>query len=144
MALLQPGDVPSRTGINNAITSEIANHASVANPASLHYDSGWIAIPLRLGFQTSGETPSYRKIGSIVYLRGRLIPNSGTFSTGGNAIGDLPAGFRPAVANEVFATTWGTTPVMGRFFIGSGGAITVDPVSATADAVAISCSFLAN
>lgn len=144
MTLLQPTEVPSRTGINNAITSEIADHASTTAPASQHYDSGWQTLTLRAGFQTSSETPQYRKIGVMVYLRGRIAPTSGSFSTGGSPVADLPAGFRPTTANEVWATAFGINAIMGRFFIGSGGALTVDPASATADAVPISCSFIAD
>lgn len=144
MTLLQPSGVPSRSSINNAITSEIGAHASTTDTTGQHYDSGWITLPLRAGFQTSSETPQYRKIGKIVYLRGRIAPTSGTFSTGGSPVADLPAGFRPTIANEVWATAFGLTPIMGRFFIGSGGALTVDPVSATADAVPISTSFIAD
>lgn len=144
MTLLQPSDVPSRNGINNAITSEIGEHADPGDTLGDHYDSGWQTLTLRSGFQTSGETPQYRKLGHVVYIRGRVVPISGTFSTGGSPVADIPAGFRPTVANEVFATAFGLTPIMGRFFIGSGGAITVDPASATADACPLSCSYVAN
>jgi hypothetical protein len=143
VTLLQPTDVPSMAGINNAITSKIADAVSTTDPSDQFYDSGWLTLQLRAGFQTSSETPQYRKIGHVVYLRGRIAPTSGTFSTGGSAVADLPAGFRPTVANEVWATAFGINAIMGRFFIGSGGALTVDPGSATADAVPISTSFVA-
>jgi hypothetical protein len=64
-------------------------------------DSGWINMTLTNGFAAYGSpyaTPSYRKIGSRVYLRG--LADLGTITT---AIATLPVGYRP-VAQEMFAT----------------------------------------
>lgn len=131
MALLQPTDVPSRTGINAAIQSTMDAHASTTDPASLHYDSGWINIPLRSGFTFSGETPAYRKIGSVIYMRGRVARTSGTWTTGNTAIGDLPAGFRPSTSNVLFASVIGSPGVPGRVFVTSAGVVNVNALSGT-------------
>jgi hypothetical protein len=143
MTLLQPSDVPSRSGINNAITSEIAAHASLTNTAGLHYDSGWILIPLRANFQASGENPSYRRIGSVIYLRGRVQPINGvTWSTANTAWGDLPAGFVPSTPNVLFASTSGSPGVAARFFITSAGVCNANLLSGTGTgAIHLSCAY---
>ena len=144
MTLLQPTDVPSRSGINNAITSEIANHASTTDPVGQHYDSGWILLPLRANFATSGETPMYRRIGSVIYLRGRVMcTGAQTWTTGNVPFADIPAGFRPSTSNVLFATTI-ATPTMGlaRFFVTSAGVLNASVVSGTpTQAIHLSCAY---
>lgn len=141
MTLLQPTDVPSRAGINNAITTEIEAHASTTDPAGQHYDSGWINITLRAGFTVSGETPRYRRIGSTVYLRGRI---AGTFAAGNTYIvGDVPAGFRPnplilfPLAGSSAATSG------GRLWVDTSGQINVNPAAAPTN-VSVAMSYLNN
>lgn len=143
MTLLQPGDVPSRTGINNAITTEIANHASTTNPASLHYDSGWIDIALRSGFAASGEFPRYRRIGSVVYLRGRVAPSGGgNFVANAQVIiGDIPAGFRPNPLVAFAVAGSNGTLSGGRFWIDTSGQVNMQPQNATAN-MSVACSYL--
>jgi len=141
MTLLVGTDVPSRAGINNAITTEIAAHASTSNPASLHYDSRWILLPLRAGFGVSGETPMYRRIGSVIYLRGRVVPPV-NWTTGNQAFGDLPAGFVPSTSNVLFASTAGSPGVAARFFITSAGVCNANVLTGTsAGAIHLSCAF---
>ena len=141
MTLLQPSGVPSRTAINNAITSEIANHASLTDVNGLHYDSGWIDIPLRAGFSTSGEAPRYRRIGRQVFLRGRV---AGTFAAGNTyVIGDVPAGFRPnplilfPLAGSNAATSG------GRLWVDTTGQVNVNPAAAPTN-VSIAMTYLNN
>lgn len=144
MALLQPTDVPSRSGINNAITSTMDEHTDPTDPTGLHYDSGWILIPLRAGFTFSGENPMYRRLGNVIYLRGRVATTASTFTTATVAVGDLPAGFRPSTSNVVFATTSGSPGVGARFFVTSAGVINVNllaGVAATNGGVPLSCAF---
>jgi hypothetical protein len=143
MALLQATDVPSRTGINAAITSTVDDHADPADASGEHYDSGWITLPLRSGFSISGETPMYRKIGHVIYLRGRVAASSPTWSTANVPFADIPAGFRPSTSNVLFATTI-ATPTMGlaRFFITSAGVLNASVVSGTpTQAIHISCAY---
>lgn len=59
------------------------------------YDTGWVTMTLVAGTASYGSPwgdPSYRKIGSVVYLRGLIAgtANNVVFTT-------LPAGFRPSV-----------------------------------------------
>lgn len=145
MTLLQPSDVPSRTGINNAITTEIAAHASTTDPAGPHYDSGWIDIPLRAAYVTSGETPRYRRIGRSVYLRGRLAPSGGgAFAANATVIvGDVPVGFRPNPLH-VFALAGSTGTLSGgRFWVDTSGQINVQPQNATTN-ISVACTYLNN
>ena len=137
--LLQPTDVPSRSGINAAITSTMDDHTSLTNPNGLHYDSGWINIVLRSGYQSSGETPAYRRIGSVIYMRGRVLrTTAGNWTTTAVAVGDLPAGFRPSTSNILFAEVIGSAAAasMGRMFVTSSGVINVNTVTGTSDALA--------
>lgn len=144
MALLQPGDVPSRSGINNAITSEIANHASLTDVNGLHYDSGWIDIPLRAGYTSSGEVPRYRRIGRQVFLRGRLAPTAGTFAANVQVVvGDLPANFRPNPLTVWALAGSSGTLSGGRWWVDTTGAINIHPQNATAN-VSVATTYLNN
>lgn len=131
MALLQPSDVPSRAGINAAITSTMDDHTDLNDPAGLHYDSGWILLPLRAGFQFSGENPMYRRIGSIIFMRGRVSRISGTWTTGNTPVADLPAGFRPSTSNILYLTSIGASTIPARMFITSAGVVNVNALSGT-------------
>lgn len=123
MALLQATDVPSRMGINNAITSTMDAHDSSVDTASQHYDSGWIALPLRAGFALSGETPRYRRIGDIVFIMGRIAPSGGgNFATGQYAVADLPAGFRTTIGLVMFPLMGSTGPA-GRLWYDTAGVV---------------------
>lgn len=144
MTLLQPTDVPSRNGINNAITTEIGDHADTLDTTGEHYDSGWILLPLRAGFTFSGENPMYRKISHTIYLRGRVARTSGTWTTGNTAIGDLPAGFRPSTSNILFATVIGSPGVAGRMFVTSAGVVNVNALTGTpagTDGISLASAF---
>lgn len=144
MALLQGTDVPSRAGINAAITSTMDDHTDPNDPLGLHYDSGWILLPLRAGFTFSGENPMYRRLGNVIYMRGRVARTSGNWTTGNTAIGDLPAGFRPSTSNILYATTIGSPGVAGRMFITSAGVVNVNALSGTplgTDGIPLTASF---
>ena len=74
------------------------------------HDTGWTNLPLGSGITAytgtgsdANPAPSVRRIGKVVYLRGRW-----TFSTAYSAgtdrlIATVPAGFRPATAIEIAA-----------------------------------------
>jgi hypothetical protein len=144
MALLQPTDVPSMDGINDAITSEIANHASTTDPAGQHYDSGWQILPLRANMQGSSEIPMYRRIGGVAYLRGRLLNNAASWSTSAVAVGDVPADLAPTAANVVFASVFGAPGIAGRLFVNSSGVVNVNLLTGTlagSNIVSVNCSY---
>lgn len=142
MALLQPTDVPSRTGINAAISSTVDEHADPLDAAGEHYDSGWQTLVLRANFGISGETPMYRRIGNVIYLRGRVIPTSGNWTTGNTAFADIPAGFRPGTSNVLFASTSGSPGVPARFFITSAGVCNANLLTGTGTgAIHLSCAY---
>lgn len=113
------------------------NGSQIATVAS---DSGWIAIPLVSGYTaySSSETPSYRKIGNLVYLRGRV---QGSYTTANTVVGNLPDGYRPAIANEVRATTVGST-VGARFFVTAAGALNINSHADASGPVSIGGSYL--
>lgn len=145
MTLLQPSDVPSRTGINNAITSEIANHASTTDPSGLHYDSGWVDLPLRAGYVFAGEVPRYRRIGRQVFVRGRVARENGTVFAANSqqTVADLPPGFRPnPLIIFALAGSDGTNSG-GRFWIQVAGDLIVQP-RATPTNISLACTFLNN
>lgn len=142
MTLLQPTDTPSRTGINNAITSEIANHASTTNVASQHYDSGWQVLTLRAGYQGQGETPRYRRIGDVVHIMGRIQPNpAGNFPvTAAVPVADLPAGFRPSLGLRMFAAVGALGPG-GRLYYDTAGVVQLHVTVANNGNFSLSGSF---
>lgn len=136
---LQPPDVPSRSGIQAAINEAVDDHASTTDPASLHYDSGWVAIPLRSGFSASGETPSVRRVGKMVYLRGRI---GGTVTAGGTVVvGDIPAGFRPSVLS-MFAVSGSDANAAGRFWVNTAGELNFSLTITKSNGVSCASSYL--
>lgn len=147
MTLLQPTDTPSRTGINNAITSEIADHASLTDPLSLHYDTGWVLVPVAdpLLVAYPGRAPAVRRVGKIVQFTGSYNPAApGTIPAGATtyAFGNLPAGFRPG--NFTVVTIMGgqdTTTDSKRAWIDTGGGIRGNNRQAT-NYVGLSCTFM--
>lgn len=84
-------------------------------------DTGWTTITLPSGL--TGTSYSYRRLNGVVYLRGSVAVNSGTFANGYTAAGTLPAGFRP--------TAYLRTPIsmfngyVGNVVIGTDGTIQI-------------------
>jgi hypothetical protein len=80
-------------------------------------DTGWVAVPLAEGFShygAPGPAPQVRRIGAVVYLRGRLTRDADKFITGtGYTVLTLPSEFRPAF-NGRFVLGGGTTTHWGR------------------------------
>lgn len=144
MALLQPSDVPSRAGINSAITSTVDEHASTTDVNGQHYDSGWIDVTFRTGFTFSGEAVRYRRIGRMVFIRGRVAPTAGSFAAGStNTVADIPAGFRPNPLVMFAAAGSNAATSGGRFWITTTGEIIVNP-SGTPSSIPVACSYLNN
>lgn len=56
-------------------------------------DTGWLDLTLKTGwsYQYSTDTPKYRKVGNVVYLKGLIDATASAQTT----IAELPAGFRP-------------------------------------------------
>lgn len=103
MTLLQPTDIPSREGINDAITSEIAELFAVGG--SLH-DTGWDPFTgFAAGFVSFDETSNkvmIRQKGNRVYLRGLVKRTSGAVIGSGNVtVATIPAGLTPSMNAEV-------------------------------------------
>lgn len=56
-------------------------------------DTGWLNLPLGTGWSAGPHQPSYRRVGSRVYLRGNVVRPAGSNTT----VASLPAGFTPAI-----------------------------------------------
>lgn len=70
-------------------------------------DTGWVDISLGYGMSVSGDrTPQVRKIGKIVYMRGRVTTN--TIWTQHDSIVRIPEGFRPSEDVTSIQTMTGT------------------------------------
>ena len=67
-------------------------------------DSGWTAITSFSNSYSGGNSPAYRKINDVVYLRGRV---SG--GTAGATAFTLPEGYRPSIDVVVPAQKFGTS-----------------------------------
>lgn len=81
------------------------------------FDSGWITPPLQSGW-THSITVQYRRIGNILYLRGR--PTGGV----SGVVFTLPAGFRVPVAQAYAAVTGGASPALfTRIILQTNGAV---------------------
>lgn len=67
-------------------------------------DSGWINVSsLANSFTSGGNTPGYRKLNSVVYLRGNIIGG-----TGNTDAFTLPTGYRPATTFVIASQQFGT------------------------------------
>jgi hypothetical protein len=124
MTLLQPSGVPSRTAINNAITSEIANHASTTDTNSQHYDSGWVELAPAAGF--TATFMQLRRIGKEVRIRGEIKgPSLGNIPAGTNAIiANMPGGFTPSSRSHVWmAAPQNPASAQVRMFANPGGGL---------------------
>lgn len=100
---------------------------SAITPADVYADSGWLPLTLQspwVAMGTGGASraaPSYRKIASVVYLRGSI---QGGPAAGGTVF-VLPAGFRPTgvllITGAVYPPTAGSAPLT----IGNDGTATI-------------------
>ena len=93
-------------------------------------DTGWIDCTLKSGWSAVTDfTPQRRKIGPVVYLRGRAQSGSGACIT-------LPAGWRPAQVMRLAGQT--TTGAADSIRIDTNGDVTSSSSSY------LSCSFVAD
>ena len=80
-------------------------------------DTGWVDLTLAEGFShygAPGPTAQVRRIGPVVYLRGRLTRDDGGFVMGtGYVVLTLPSEFRPSF-NGRYVLGGGTTTQWGR------------------------------
>jgi len=103
MTLLQPLDVPSRTAINEAITSEIADHV-----ATDHGDTGWLTLP-GTPHAALNIVAQYRVRMGMVQVRFAGTLNSAiAVAADGNmpehGVGVLPSGARPGGGGMTVST----------------------------------------
>ncbi|NRT78646.1 hypothetical protein [Clostridium beijerinckii] len=99
-------------------------------------DSGWLALPLSGGI-TNYDNAKYRKIGSVVFLNGRITGIVGTSGT----VGTLPNGYRPLYNfNCTVILSAGKT---ANLSIDTSGIITIYSVTtlASTDFIGLNCSF---
>lgn len=110
----------------DALEAKVANLESIVGT-----DTGWIDLPLDSGIQAynSGQTPKYRKVGKIVFLRGAVTNVANRDTT----IATLPVGFRPAsisypyVQNTSIRT--GNFAMFSRLIVGTDGRIRLEAIS---------------
>lgn len=124
---LQPSGVPSRGAIQAAIDEAVDNHADLNDPDGLHYDSGWVILPLGSGYTASGETPMIRRIGKQVQIRGR-ISGSVTNAMGNTVVATVPAGFVPSTLT-MYALATNSSSISGRLWVSSAGGVTISVAS---------------
>lgn len=92
------------------------------------YDTGWIDLPLGEGIQpySPENTPQYRKIGNIVYIRGAVKGVTESNMT----IGILPEGFRPGMASPyVQNTSLTSAAVFSRCIVSGNGQLRIEYLS---------------
>jgi hypothetical protein len=129
MTLLQPTDVPSRDGINAAITSEIAEHTDPNDPAGPHYRGAWTTVTkVSPAASMANITLQYRVTGFMVEWR--VAGNTAAAVTAGISgdhtnqnitTGSIPATLRPAFGNWHFIISLG---VAAHILITPGGTVT--------------------
>jgi hypothetical protein len=88
--------MPPKTWATNEVLTAADIDAALASTAwtAVTFTNGWVNVGA--GWQTC----QYRKVGDIVYIRGRI--KSGTI---GAAAFTLPAGFRPPASQQFIATS---------------------------------------
>lgn len=142
---LQPTDIPSRQGIQDAIDEAVEEHEDTSDSSGEHYDSEWQAVALTAGW---GGTMEVRKIGHEVYLRGQIDngPSSTTVPiTGGSGtvIANLAAGFRPVGRSHVWlAVAQIPQTVTARMFANTSGTVSLYTYEAVTDYVSVMTNFL--
>ena len=110
----------------DALEAKVANLESIVGT-----DTGWIDLPLDSGVQAynSNQTPKYRKIGKIVFLRGAVT----NILERNTIIGTLPAGFRPATVSHPYiqntSMRTGNFPMFSRIIVGTDGIIKLEAIS---------------
>jgi len=86
-------------------------------------DTGWVTATVGSGWSNvSGNGAAYRKIGSVVYVRGFV---SATSATPSSVIFTLPPGWRPSKDIELPCTQTPTFQATGVFIDTSNGNVTV-------------------
>ena len=86
------------------------------------FDTGWVAITPESGY-TAGDGFGYRRIGNVVYLRGKV---SGSYSTSYVDVTTLPEGVRPAVYSRFSGGAWATSsPVTFVINVTTAGVVSV-------------------
>ena len=99
----------------NATTTAVTLF-DVRNPR----DTGWIDIELGSGWSAyaASETPAYRKLGGVVYFRGRASGPTGASAT----VSVIPAEFRPEMT--IVGITEHSTSQAERYIVSAGGSVT--------------------
>lgn len=119
------------TDINNLTRHLTSVEETVEELLNAEEDTGWIELPLESGVQAynSGQTPKYRKIGKIVFIRGAVTNIQNRDIT----IGTLPVGFRPASISYPYiqntSVRTGHLPMFSRMIVGTDGRIRLEAVS---------------
>lgn len=144
MTLLQPTEVPSRAGINNAITSEIADAVSTTDPSDQFYDSGWLDIPDTGRNASLGVTTAQYRIknGMVQFQGSGVLTASYSVGSEGNGsdwkVGDVPAGARPG---GMGISTWflgeGPSQIALHWVVYNGGAFNLGGADARGAAYSI-------
>ena len=111
--------------------------ADGAVPTAALTDSGWIAFSLQNSWTAGGaETPYYRKIGNVVYLKGSVTKSGVTaFET----VATLPSGYRPTEVVRPGITLNSTTAAACQILV--SGAIQMWSSASTSAYRGLYCSF---
>lgn len=108
-------------------------------------DSGWTNIPYASGWTTAGggSPLAVRKIGKIVYARGRVTSTGGSIPvTNGTTIGTLPAGFLPGGWAVIFAIpTQNPATSTARVIMNTTGSISLYTYNSTVPYVSLDVSY---
>lgn len=89
-------------------------------------DTGWVPIAAASGYASSGSL-AYRRLGSVVYLRGQVQPISGNVAAATVAV--IPSSVAPAQNTAFSAAGSGTT--YAKLLVNSDGTIATGTPSAT-------------
>lgn len=119
------------TDISNLTRHLTSVEETVEEILNAEEDTGWIDLTLASGVEAynSGQTPKYRKIGKIVFIRGAVKNIQDRDTT----IATLPVGFRPAsisypyVQNTSIRT--GNFAMFSRMIVGTDGRIRLEAIS---------------
>jgi len=86
-------------------------------------DTGWQTLTLESGVSTgqNGRTPSYRRIGNVVFIEGSFSFTKGNSSQN---LATIPEGYRPSTILYISSNTSGSRTA--RTYISTGGAIGCD------------------
>jgi hypothetical protein len=109
-------------------TNHLEWYDSSAGWRAVNDDTGWTTLPVLANWTVyNNETPSVRRVGSTVHMRGGLLTSTGVSAAG--VITTVPPGFRPAMQPHHYYAVLGGTRQGVELLVNVDGNLLIYPQS---------------